>query len=111
MPNLCHGHWENSLIDGDDDGTIDVDQAAGGRLGGKHNKSQKDIFGACIEFEEPSRILFVRFDGDSAFVYYGEIERRTTPRPHFFVQGHVMTVGSDREVAARVDDWTAEKPT
>ncbi len=114
MANICHGHWRDSKINGNDDGTIDVEQGAAGVIGGKHNKSDKRILGVCIEDTDPPKMRFVRLEGTSVLIYDGEIEERTIPFPHFkIVNGTVTTVPPTRQRTeeVRTDDWTAEKPT
>jgi len=112
MPGICNGTWINSLINNVDDGTIDVAEDGLGFLGGTHNNSHRGIIGVCIPGRTP-HITFARFDGTSWFIYEGDIERRTIPRPRFvIVNGSVTTIfGKKTKKAPLADDWTAEKPT
>lgn len=113
MAGICEGHWIKSLIKTADDGTIDIKQKTGGLLEGKHNKSQKGIFGICIESPGSlPHVTFVRFLDGKWFIYEGDIERVTTPVEKFKITGTVTVVPAAKtKEAPRADDWTAEKPT
>lgn len=112
MPGICEGTW-TSKINNVDDGTIEVEQDGLGFIGGKHNNSRKGIFGICRSKANPPHITFSRFDRGTWFIYEGDIERRTTPRPRFvIVNGSVTKVfGAKKKKAPLADDWSAEKPT
>ena len=112
MAGMCDGTWINSFINGNDDGTIDIVEGLPGLISGKHNNSQKEIFGICIPGSVP-HVTFVRFESGRAVVYHGDIERRTIPVPHsVIVNGRATVVGpGEARDAVLADDWTAERPT
>lgn len=124
MAGICEGQWLNSRIGGSDDGTIEVTQSAGGRLGGRHVNSRREIFGVCREGNHP-HLTFVRFEGLSLHLYHGDIVRVFSPVAHFEIQGFVQRITLIPQLEAlrnetadaieartvAVDDWTAERPT
>lgn len=114
MAGICQGKWLRSKIKNVDDGTIDIKQATGGILTGKHNDSQRNVIGQCTGGAIP-HITFTRMADGCFYIYDGDIERVTVPVKKLVIRDGSVTVVcgpfKTKRSSITADDWTAEKPT
>jgi hypothetical protein len=118
----CEGKWQKSMINGIDDGVIDITELPGGYLTGTHGNSQRQIIGQCGGGDEP-HISFIRLGMDRCFYLYdGDTERVVELGVEkLIIRRGTVTIWcpgpfdknnlGERVVQVTDDDWTAEKVT